>query len=115
MNHHWRSILRTRSLASVTLHRKPGTHSVPFVSLPPGVVRARILAHLDPRLPVPTMVTVDKKPFIHMLFRAEFAEPWMTKFESDLPTDWLSERGFGNMEYFDIKVGVAPVGFDRRV
>lgn len=25
---------------------------------------------------------------------------------SPIPTRWLEERGFGNMEYFDIEVGV---------
>lgn len=27
---------------------------------------------------------------------------------SEIPGDWLKDRGFANMEYFDIKVGVEP-------
>jgi hypothetical protein len=37
----------------------------------------------------------------------------MTQFESVIPktpTDWLVERGFGGMEYFDFKVGVDQTG-----
>lgn len=33
----------------------------------------------------------------------------MTEFESVVhktPTNWLAERGFGSMEYFEVKVGV---------
>ena len=49
------------------------------------------------------------KPYLHIIFKQDAAEPWMTKFESvvpKMPTDWLAERGFGAMEYFEVKVGV---------
>jgi hypothetical protein len=41
----------------------------------------------------------------------------MTQLISDIPktpVDWLATRGFGEMEHFDVKVGVAPAGMDRR-
>jgi hypothetical protein len=41
----------------------------------------------------------------------------MTQLVSDIPktpVDWLVARGFGDMEHFDVKVGVAPAGLDRR-
>lgn len=48
------------------------------------------------------------KPYIHIIFKKESAEPWMTDFESPIPTspDWLYLRGFQDMEHFDIRVGV---------
>jgi hypothetical protein len=118
MNHLWRTILRTRSLASVTLHRKPASRTVP---LPDPVIRpAR--AHAAAPATVPgglivvlpggnvTNITLEPKPYIHILFKRDRAEPWMTQLISDVPKtpkDWLADRGFGGMEYFDVKVGVA--------
>ncbi|KAF2832727.1 hypothetical protein CC86DRAFT_341404 [Ophiobolus disseminans] len=117
MNSIWRSILRTRSLASVTLHRKPAPCSVKLASLPPGPARSLALLSLGTVLPnpLPEKVMVKTKPFIHILFRAECAEPWMTKRVSDAPVNWLAERGFGSMEHFHVHVGVAREGFDKRV
>lgn len=49
------------------------------------------------------------KPYIHLIFKKEAAEAWMTDFESMIPkqpVDWLAQRGFGHMEYFDVRVGV---------
>lgn len=82
-----------------------------------GIVRTRALVALGPIVPVPlpVMVSVDPKPFIHMLFRPETAEPWMTAAESTIPDNWLRNHGFGGMEYFKVKVGVAPAGVDKRV
>ncbi|KAF2024521.1 hypothetical protein EK21DRAFT_78584 [Setomelanomma holmii] len=101
MNNIWRILLRTRSLASVTLHRKPETKVVDV---------AEVTA-------VQTPVEVPVRPYIHILFRPDCAEPWMTSTDSVIPTnpDWLADRGFDRMEYFEIKVGVAPSGFDRRI
>jgi hypothetical protein len=114
MNGIWRSILRTRALASVTLHRKPAPRSVELASLIPGPVVQPTAGIFGP----PTgRAALDTKPFIHVLFRPEFAEPWMTQLISDIPktpVDWLATRGFGEMEHFDVKVGVAPAGMDRR-
>lgn len=111
MNSNWRTILRNRALASVTLHRKPAAVMMPITSLPPGRARARALV----RNPGATHVLADPKPFIHMLFRPDCAEDWMTKDESDIPDGWLAARGFDDMEYFDVKVGVAPAGLDCRM
>jgi hypothetical protein len=111
MNNKWRTILRNRELASVTLHRKPAAVMVPVASLPLGRLRTRTLA-----LPnVPTHVPVPPKPFIHMLFRAECAEPWMTHEVSPIPAGWLEVRGFGLMEHFAVKVGLAPAVVDNRI
>lgn len=102
MNVLWRSILRTRALASVRIHRQPASPSqTPFsapATRPVGVVR--------PVAPAP-------RPYIHILFKQENAEAWMTKTDSPVPLDWLSARGFGFMEHFDVKVGVAPVSTMR--
>ena len=101
MNGLWRTILRNRQLASVRVHRKPA---------PPAPVAAPQTARLAPvgivaapALPVAPLVT---KPYIHIVFKRDTAEPWMTAFESVIPTDWLADRGFGAMEYFDVRVGV---------
>jgi hypothetical protein len=113
MNGLWRSILRTRALASVTLHRKPASRIVDLASFLPGTLPGPVTAHL-----IPGRITLETKPYIHVLFRAEFAEPWMTQLVSDIPkapVDWLAERGFGGMEHFDVRVGVAPAGMDRRM
>jgi hypothetical protein len=114
MNGVWRSILRTRALASVTIHRKPAPRTVDLASLIP----VPVIHHTAGTLPPPTgRVTIETKPFIHVLFRSEFAEPWMTQLVSDIPktpVDWLVARGFGEMEHFDVKVGVAPASMDRR-
>ncbi|KAF1941089.1 hypothetical protein EJ02DRAFT_503754 [Clathrospora elynae] len=101
MNNLWRTILRNRSLASVRVHRKPAapkaTVSVPVVSAP-------VLA--------PGAAVPEPKAYIHVIFKKEFADPWMTEFESVVPKtpDWLLERGFGGMEYFDVRVGVEQGG-----
>lgn len=43
---------------------------------------------------------------MHLIFRREKAEPWMTEFESVIPNNWLVQHGFGSMEHFEVKVGV---------
>ncbi|KAL5121441.1 hypothetical protein ACEQ8H_000512 [Pleosporales sp. CAS-2024a] len=112
MNHLWRTVLRSRALASVTLHRKPAPRTVesttvPLAALPP--------AFLMTQQPLPAQITIDTKPYVHFLFRGEHAEPWMTTTDSTVPDGWLFLRGFGSMEFFDVKVGVAPIGFDHRI
>lgn len=114
MNTLWRTILRARALASVTLHRKPASRTVEFSSLTPGSPDFFLASRV---VPLPELVVVSTKPFMHILFRAECAEPWMTDFVSEIPKfpqDWLAAHGFADMEYFDVKVGVAPAGLDRR-
>jgi hypothetical protein len=122
MNNLWRAVLRARALASVTLHRKPASQVVE-ISAPVGPNSVAphhsrpnpVAAHSRPS---PSQVTVETKPFIHILFRAECAEPWMTQRVSKVPktpVDWLAMHGFGGMEHFEVKVGVAPAGFDRRL
>lgn len=97
MNIHWRSILRTRSLASVQIHRQPtGTSQTPSsapVAQPIGVVR---------------LVAPAPRPYIHIIFKKDAAEAWMTKLDAAIPAGWLEDRGFASMEHFDVKVGVAP-------
>lgn len=100
MNTLWRTILRNRALASVRIHRKPA-----------GSVSTRSSSSLAGGPPLASIGNVSQgiKPYIHIVFKQECAEPWMTKFESEIPKfpDWLVDRGFGGMEYFDVKVGVA--------
>ncbi|KAG9185793.1 hypothetical protein G6011_07124 [Alternaria panax] len=96
MNNLWRSILRSRSLASVRIHRKPA---------PNAAASAPAMAVVGTQLLVPAAA----KPYVHIVFKADAAEPWMTEFESVVPktpNNWLAERGFGAMEYFEVKVGV---------
>jgi hypothetical protein len=112
MNNLWRTILRARALASVTLHRRPASVTVDTATLPLGALPTALLIS---QRPLPARITIDPKPYIHFLFRAKCAEEWMTDFVSDIPKDWLSLRGFGGMEHFDIKVGVVPHGLDCRV
>lgn len=97
MNVLWRSILRTRSLSSVQIHRRPAgsfgqTRPLAPTARPVGVVRP---------------VAPGRRPYIHILFKQEEAEAWMTKVDAPVPQGWLSARGFDAMEHFDIKVGVA--------
>lgn len=111
MNNLWRAILRARALASVTLHRKPASQ---VVEMPTPTGSNPVTPHLRP---LTTRITIETKPFIHILFRAECAESWMTERVSSIPktpVDWLALHGFGGMEHFEIKVGVAPAGLDRR-
>jgi hypothetical protein len=109
MNNIWRTILRTRSLASITLHRAPAPRTVLVSSLGRGALPQ------PPGVPMPTHVSMNTKPFIHILFRRECAEPWMNQLVSEPPKelDWLAERGFDAMEYFDVRVGVAPNSMDK--
>ncbi|RAR13781.1 hypothetical protein DDE83_002818 [Stemphylium lycopersici] len=110
MNNLWRTILRSRSLQAVRIHRKPAPRPsapVPIVTAQTGVLATiaalPIIAGGLVNAPVVT------KPYIHIVFKKEAAEPWMNEFESvipKIPTDWLEERGFDRMEYFDVKVGV---------
>jgi hypothetical protein len=114
MNNLWRAILRSRALASVTLHRKPASHTVDLATLVPAAFPHPLIASLPS---ISSRVTLETKPYIQILFRAECAEPWMTQLVSDIPktpVNWLSKHGFGGMEHFDVKVGVAPAGLDRR-
>ncbi|KAF2623799.1 hypothetical protein BU25DRAFT_375018 [Macroventuria anomochaeta] len=93
MNTTWRTILRTRSLAAVRIHRKPASTS----TTPPAPQHSARL--FGPIVPGP-------RPYIHILFRPDTAEPWMNKEVSTIPHDWLKNRGFSGMEYFDVKIGV---------
>lgn len=49
-----------------------------------------------------------EEPFIHILFKQEHKESWMTGEFSDPPANWLDDYGFDDMEHFEIKVGVIP-------
>ncbi|CAA9962697.1 hypothetical protein PTMSG1_06071 [Pyrenophora teres f. maculata] len=100
MNSLWRTILRTRALASVRVHRKPAR-----------TVAATVMRTTGPQAPVP-----ETQPYIHIVFKKEFAEPWMTEYESVIPkkADWLFDRGFNVMEYFDVRVGVEQHDAKRR-
>lgn len=92
MNVEWRSILRTRSLAAVRIHRK-AVVTAPSLAAP-------FAAYLSAAGPLPT------RPYIHILFRKDAAEPWMTLPVSAIPPHWLTIRGFDRMEYFQVRVGV---------
>lgn len=46
------------------------------------------------------------RPYIHLIFKKDKAEAWMTNFESTVPMGWLGLRGFDSMDYFEVKVGV---------
>ncbi|KAI4625973.1 hypothetical protein J4E80_003107 [Alternaria sp. BMP 0032] len=90
-----------RSLASVRIHRKPAQRdTAPVPAAPAMVALAATLGVVIPATPAVT------KPYLHIIFKKESAEPWMTQFESVVPTGWLSKHGFGGMEHFEVKVGV---------
>ena len=91
MNPTWRAILRARSLAAVRIHRKPAL---------------RAPAPRNQSLPRLSSPLVAFRPFIHILFRRDAAAFWMDREMSIVPLGWLEERGFGNMEHFEVKVGV---------
>lgn len=91
MNPTWRAVLRTRSLAALRIHRKPASRA--------PAPRVHSLNRLSSSL-------VAFRPFIHILFRRGAAELWMDREISTIPLGWLENRGFGNMEYFEVKVGV---------
>ncbi|KAJ4361489.1 hypothetical protein N0V95_001826 [Ascochyta clinopodiicola] len=93
MNTVWRAILRTRSLAAVEVHRKPAS---PPSTSPPSLAS----------IPIP--IALGPRPYIHIIFRREAAEAWMIDDVTVIPDGWLKARGFGTMEYFEVKVGVAP-------
>lgn len=98
MNTVWRTILRTRALAAIRIHRK---HASP-ASNPRPVHLAVHPTHVIP------LVLPPPRPYIHILFRRDAAEAWMTQEMSMIPANWLKARGFHGMEYYDVKVGVAP-------
>ena len=109
MNSLWRVILRNRAIASIRVHRFPPTRALPTGGY----------AHTMPLTPMTGIFSIggtffqSTHPYIHIIFKREHAEPWMTEFESNIPKtprDWLIDHGFGGMEYFNVKVGVAPVG-----
>jgi hypothetical protein len=94
MNTLWRTILRTRSLTAIRLHRQP-----------PSPSPIPLAAHHPP-------VSAGSRPYIHVLFKPDCAESWMTQLESQIPPGWLVAHGFGTMEHFDMKVGVASASTD---
>jgi hypothetical protein len=98
MNHLWRAILRSQALASVRVHRSPAPRLVQV----PNTARRIAAGH------PPLITRMMVRGYIHIIFKKAHAEPWMTKFESDVPanSDWLAARGFGGMEHFEVKVGV---------
>jgi hypothetical protein len=53
-----------------------------------------------------TPTDISQPPYIHFLFREEWAEPWMENFDSPIPSNWLAIRGFSHMEHYAIKIGV---------
>ncbi|KAF1931294.1 uncharacterized protein M421DRAFT_343585 [Didymella exigua CBS 183.55] len=96
MNVLWRTTLRTRSLASVRIHRQPA-----------GSARTSPAASVPGYLSLARRVAPGLRAYIHILFKKEAAEAWMTKPDAPVPQGWLAARGFASMEHFDIKVGVA--------
>lgn len=107
MNRYWRTILRTRALASVRIHRAPPSRSI--------IAPAWMFPVQNPHIILGSVamtngdgyrVRAATRPYIHLIFKKDKAESWMTEFESVIPTDWLSLRGFSGMDHFDIKVGV---------
>jgi hypothetical protein len=96
MNVLWRSILRSRSLVSVSIHRKPAGSS----QIPSQMLTARPVGIVRP-------IATGPRPYIHILFKKEAAEAWMSKLDAPIPQDWLEDRGFAGMEHFDVKVGIA--------
>ncbi|XP_014557253.1 hypothetical protein COCVIDRAFT_15485 [Bipolaris victoriae FI3] len=111
-NEHWEELLRCRSLASVRIHRAPPTR---YVSTPGCAIPQDLLAVSTP-IPAANgiyppnvqmfRVPVVPNPYIHIIFRRERAEPWMTEFKSEIPDNWLAQHGFKDMDHFEVKVGV---------
>ncbi|CBY01485.1 hypothetical protein LEMA_P002720.1 [Plenodomus lingam JN3] len=99
MNTLWRTILRTRAVAAVFVHRAP-TSPLALSTEPtralPQLAQRRAAQH----------PLAGNGAYIHIVFKKDTAEPWMTSFESDIPTGWLADRGFYNMDFFEMRVGV---------
>ncbi|KAH8711819.1 hypothetical protein GQ44DRAFT_714238 [Phaeosphaeriaceae sp. PMI808] len=98
MNSLWRTILRSGSLVSVTIHRKPPRLPLAAISEACGVVNP------------PPLPSQDPKPCILILFRPNAAELWMRGSvrwytTPPAPPNWLSAHGFAGMEHFDVRVG----------
>lgn len=120
MNPHWRDVLRYRALTSVRIHRKPSSleEVEPTVPVPvPSPVVPTFPQHLLPAF-VPSMNGTlimqhlnmfrhYPRPYIHIIVKKQFAEPWMTEHASSAPAHWLDVHGFYRMEHFDIKVSIA--------
>ena len=99
MNQTWRKYLRNKRIASITIHRSPPSRLIyplqpSTLTAPPGVTTPRTGGILAPQ-----------RPYFHILFKPQYAEPWMRSIDSRIPSGWLAERGFGNMEFFQVKVG----------
>ncbi|KAF2634363.1 hypothetical protein P280DRAFT_463682 [Massarina eburnea CBS 473.64] len=57
-------------------------------------------------------------PHFHIIYRYEYAEPWMTfpGINDRIPAGWLEERGFVNMEVYKVKVSRGyPAEFPDRL
>ncbi|KAF2008011.1 hypothetical protein P154DRAFT_558342 [Amniculicola lignicola CBS 123094] len=48
-----------------------------------------------------------RRPYIHIAFKIQYKEDWMTVTPQVPSAEWCLERGFDRMEYFIIKVSVA--------
>lgn len=97
MNPLWRTALRDRHLSALRIHRKPANRPV---------VQA---FQNNPNQAAGLAVLQQTQPYIHIVFKEEFAAPWMAALHSDVPNaprDWRNEYGFARMEYFDVKVSV---------
>jgi hypothetical protein len=101
MNKIWRKYLRGGRLASVTIHRSP-----PSLMLQPLQTSTYTMAPgAANQVPTGPAVPIVQRPYFHILFKPQFAEPWMRSIDSVIPAGWLATRGFANMEFFHIKVG----------
>jgi hypothetical protein len=101
MNKLWRKYLRSRQLASVTIHRAPPPIMTQTVQ--PSIFAAAPGA--TPPAPTGSAILMTQRPYFHILVKPSFAEPWMRSVDSAIPTGWLAAHGFAHMEFFQVKVG----------
>jgi hypothetical protein len=108
MNLNWRKILRGRWLAEVRVVRQPNVGLSTAAQPTPGGPRsptARVPRILHNGFFVTPYVPDLPRPFLHVLFKQDFKEPWMTSEDAEIPEGWLEDHGFANMEHFFFKVG----------
>ena len=93
-NSNWEAILRSGSLAAVRICRQPQ----------PGVQHTVMPIHPS-HLHLFGNRHLRWRPYIQILFKRQFALPWMTSDNSSIPAGWLNQHGFDRMQYFSVKVG----------
>ncbi|KAF1951553.1 hypothetical protein CC80DRAFT_203489 [Byssothecium circinans] len=106
MSRTWRMAMRYRMLESVVLHRDPPPKQLSTGWQPSNRPGTFVHTTVGGQIVNRDQGTVTTRPYIHLIYRYECAEDWMRfpDVGSTPPPNWLRERGFENMEFFEVKV-----------